>query len=607
MQARQSILNCIARILASHGADRSSQECATTCLAAAEELTGSSVSCLAAIDAGGCLHTIFASGPAGNGNRVLDPREPHGLPGSFWCRGMYWSVLLNGCSILSNDPPAAAAPAARPLEQLPRRSFLGVPLMCGGRALGVIGVADRVGGYCPEDREALEALAPALAAALDHRQVTAALAMLNLELCTRYEELEAVYRSAPIGMCVLDRDLRYRHVNTRMAEINGVPASDHLGKTVHEIIPHLADRAEALAARVLRTGEPQFDVEFIGTRTGAPRAEKSWKVQWLPLRTSSGEIAGINIVAEEITKQKRSETELKQSRDDLDCRVQERTTELESRQRELETLNAELIKEIKLRQQYEEELKTYADRLAVVCQQRDYLSRRMVDLLERDRREIGRALHDQIGQILTGAGMQLEDLKKLHTEDGAPLSDRILPVQELLREAVGRAKSLSRMLRVDVLERFGLLASIKTLVEETQRSSHLSIRFFSTDLPDNLRQDGKDMTLYRVVQESLTNVLKHAGAETVFVHLSCRDNHLHVSIEDDGKGFDYGHLTQRGKSADAPLGIIIMRERVSLAGGSFHVETAPGKGTCVFAALPLGPGRGDTGGTLHAMPARTSR
>lgn len=165
-------------------------------------------------------------------------------------------------------------------------------------------------------------------------------------------------------------------------------------------------------------------------------------------------------------------------------------------------------------------MRTQGEKILAAYRQRNYLSQRLMDLLEREHCEMGRTLHDQIGQILSGIFMQLEGLKEIRTEDGSLLADRVEPIQDLLKEGVTQTRHLSHHLRSDVLERFGLVPSVKSLAEEVQKQSGLKIHLFTKNIPQTLKQGRKDLTIYRVVQESLTNVVKHAGAQEVFINLN---------------------------------------------------------------------------------------
>ena len=146
----------------------------------------------------------------------------------------------------------------------------------------------------------------------------------------RLAELEAVYTTAPVGLCILDRELRYVRINERLAEINGVPAAAHLGRTVREVVPDLAETAEAALRHVLDTGEPLRDVEFVGTTPAQPGVERVWIEQWLPLRDVRGAVIGVHVVAEEVTDQRRAAAT--QARLLADAEAARREADLDRRQ-----------------------------------------------------------------------------------------------------------------------------------------------------------------------------------------------------------------------------------------------------------------------------------
>jgi PAS domain S-box-containing protein len=130
-------------------------------------------------------------------------------------------------------------------------------------------------------------------------------------------ELDSIYRSAPVGLGVLDTRLRFLQVNARFAEMNGASIEAHIGRTVHEIVPDLGPQAEALLQRVLETGEPIRDLEVRGETPAQPGVERVWREQIVPLRDEAGQITRISVVAEEITEQRRSEEALKRSQANL--------------------------------------------------------------------------------------------------------------------------------------------------------------------------------------------------------------------------------------------------------------------------------------------------
>jgi two-component system CheB/CheR fusion protein len=123
----------------------------------------------------------------------------------------------------------------------------------------------------------------------------------------RLIEIEGVYENAPIGLCVLDRELRYLRINERLAEINGLSVEDHLGKAVREVVPKLADQFEPPLRQIIETGEPVLNIEISGETPARPGIIRHWLEHWHPLKGEDGEVVAINIVAEEITERKQQE------------------------------------------------------------------------------------------------------------------------------------------------------------------------------------------------------------------------------------------------------------------------------------------------------------
>lgn len=123
-------------------------------------------------------------------------------------------------------------------------------------------------------------------------------------------EIESLYQTTPVGLAVLDRDLRFVRINQRLAEINGLPVEAHIGRTVREIVPDLADAAESLCHRILESGEATRNFELSGETASQPGVVRTWIENWLPLKDAGGEIVAINVVVQEITDRKQAELDL---------------------------------------------------------------------------------------------------------------------------------------------------------------------------------------------------------------------------------------------------------------------------------------------------------
>jgi PAS domain S-box-containing protein len=126
-------------------------------------------------------------------------------------------------------------------------------------------------------------------------------------------EIEAIYTTAPIGLCFIDTDLRFVRINERLAEINGTPVSDHIGRTLRDILPEMADQLEPLYRQVIDSGEPILNLEINGTNRAQPGRVRDWQVNYYPLKQPDGRVVGVNAMVQEITERKQAEIALKAS------------------------------------------------------------------------------------------------------------------------------------------------------------------------------------------------------------------------------------------------------------------------------------------------------
>jgi PAS domain S-box-containing protein len=141
----------------------------------------------------------------------------------------------------------------------------------------------------------------------ERRQAFSALVARKLELLRQFAQLTAIYRTAPIGLAFVDTQLRYVSINDYLAEVNGAPADTHVGRTVREVFPELADRIEPIYRQVIETGLPVVDVEIHGTTSAHPEVERTWLVSRYPVKDLQGSVLGVNTVVQEITERKQAE------------------------------------------------------------------------------------------------------------------------------------------------------------------------------------------------------------------------------------------------------------------------------------------------------------
>ena len=214
-------------------------------------------------------------------------------------------------------------------------------------------------------------------------------------------------------------------------------------------------------------------------------------------------------------------------------------------------------------------------------------SRQLIEAQEDERRRISRELHDQIGQILTAIKMNLHAVQQVHhtSEVGGYVKDNIDAVDEALR----LVRDLSVDLRPPVLDDFGLVTALCWYVDRYTKRTGLEVDV-DIELPNQYQRFSRELetAYFRIAQEALTNIVRHAQASRVLLQLVKAGKVLLLSIKDNGVGFDMQRLRKRAPRA-ATLGLISMQERAHAAGGTIEIESAIGKGTEIRFSLNLEP------------------
>jgi signal transduction histidine kinase len=233
----------------------------------------------------------------------------------------------------------------------------------------------------------------------------------------------------------------------------------------------------------------------------------------------------------------------------------------------------------------------------MAMREREMMSR-LVEAQESERNRIARDLHDHLGQQLTALRLKLESLRSKVVSDPV-LTAEVEATQEYASRIDGDINYLAWELRPTELDQLGLTDSLKSFVREWSTTYGIAAEFHSFKDKNGRFEPALETNLYRIVQEGLNNILKHADATNVSVLLDQRDDLLVLIIEDDGKGFDPEGRRRNGKPANG-LGLIGMRERTALLGGTLEIESRAGEGTTVYARVPLRPleKNGDAGNKL---------
>jgi signal transduction histidine kinase len=213
-----------------------------------------------------------------------------------------------------------------------------------------------------------------------------------------------------------------------------------------------------------------------------------------------------------------------------------------------------------------------------------HLTHKILTAQEDERREISRELHDEIAQTLTGINVQLANLKREAVVNTKGLKGKIAGTQRLVRKSVGIVHRFARRLRPALLDDLGLVAALNSFINGMQERTDLPIKMIT--FPELQDLDvAKRTVLFRVAQEALTNVVRHAEAKLVQVIFKNRRKTVLMEIRDNGKSFNVQYvLLAKGKKH---LGVLGMRERVEMVGGTFKIESHPGHGTLVSAEIPF--------------------
>jgi PAS domain S-box-containing protein len=336
--------------------------------------------------------------------------------------------------------------------------------------------------------------------------------------------LTSFFGTSTVGLAICDRRMRFLAVNDTLAQMNGVPAGAHIGRTMREILGEFTDTIEPIFRRVFLTGEPVLNHVVSGT---LPTRDDvgHWIENYFPIRDDKGVIQQVGAVVVEITKQK----ELEQS---------------------LRALNQKLMRARDTEQQ-----------------------------------RIARELHDSLNQYHSGLKLNIGMLRRsgqLNVKQTEILDQSL----ELLGECIAETRTIARRLHPALLDVLGLESAARALSRDFSRRSGIQVQFKS-----NLRSKRlpgiAESTLFRVLQEALTNVQRHAESESVSVTITRRLREVVLRVRDRGRGISPQQLRSfQLKEGHGGLGLIIMEERLDEAGGQLRIR-GDKTGTELVALLPV--------------------
>jgi len=359
----------------------------------------------------------------------------------------------------------------------------------------------------------------------------------EIELAHSHDLMNYIIEYNWSAIAVLDKDLNYIYVSKRYLEESRAGEQNVIGKHHYDVFPDLPQKWRDLNQKVL-AGE-------IVRAENDPFIRDDGNVDWTrwesrPWYEADGTIGGIIIYTEVIT---------------------ERIQEGQEKDRLLR------------------ELKEANDRLKS-------LSRELINSQEAERQRISQELHDEFGQALTAISLDLGIIERELTP-GCPtnIKKRVSDTREMADELDQMIGELALDLRPSLLDDLGLLPTLNWYVDRFSKRAEIKAIIESVGSDKRLPSE-IETALYRIVQEALTNVAKHSGAEKVILNLNQQPKTISLSIEDDGRGFDMKEL----QNANVPfqgLGLIGMGDRTALLGGRLDIQSNPGQGTRIEVEIPL--------------------
>jgi signal transduction histidine kinase len=506
---------------------------------AAAQVTDARYAALGVIDASGTSLEQFVTYGIDDETRAQIGDLPRG-------RGVLGALINDARTLrlhaISDDPRSVGFPPGHP----PMKTFLGTPILLRGVAYGNLYLTEKADGaeFDTGDGELVTLLSAQAAVAIENARLYESATAWSRQLESMQEISEALVGELDLPrllQLVVERlreliDARIVAIALPVGEGLRVEAiaGDGAGAPLHTMIPHQSKIGQVLArGRSERIDSILDDPEVV--QEVARRFEASTGL-YVPLVAAGGPI-GIVFAHD------------KQSRDPRFTSADQRLAEHFAQRA---TVAVDLSRRV----------------------QRDSL-RRLIEGQELERRRLARELHDETGQALTSV---LLGLKAVESADDVPAA--LANLRELVVGTLQDVRRLAVELRPKALDDFGLLPAVERLVETFRASTGMAVHFESR-LGENRLSSEVETTLYRVVQEGLTNVAKHAGARTVSVLLVRRDTSASAVVEDDGQGFERTDEDRGG------IGLAGMRERLALLDGRLTIESDPATGTTVAAEVPL--------------------
>lgn len=219
-------------------------------------------------------------------------------------------------------------------------------------------------------------------------------------------------------------------------------------------------------------------------------------------------------------------------------------------------------------------------------QQRQLLGLKIIKAQEDERQRVARDIHDGPAQLMSNVVLKAEICERLIDVDMEKAKDELQNLKKIVRDSLQDVRKIIYNLRPMSLDDLGLVPTLQRYIMTFQEDSGIAVSFRTRGVYDDIRPV-ISLTVFRIVQEAISNISKHAAAQNVAISLEFLDRTLQLYVYDDGKGFDVEKLKERSDDMNCGFGLFSMRERVELLNGDFNISSEPGKGTRLNIIIPF--------------------